>query len=378
MDKKIKVLEISLVSHNSGGVEKFLADVFRYVDHGRFQIDFLSPDGGSYTPYMNEIIAKGGNILDLNIDRINPIDKIRYNLKLYRFFKKHDYDIVHINSGAFLFCLQVAAVAKMCGIKSVITHCHSNVDYSKTKSFIIHRLKPTLEDLSDKMAACSKVAAESIFTKTSVEDGKVVIIHNGIETEAIRFDEEKRTQVKQELDLNDSIVYGHVGRFAPEKNHRFLIDVFYEICKIQDSAKLLLVGEGDIKEDIVSMVKEKGLVDKVAFLGRRDDVKDILNAMDAFLMPSMWEGLPIAAIEAQANGLRVFCSSEVPAETGFTELFVQISLNKTAKEWAEIITGNVVETDPVRRIEYADIAEEKGFNIRKTAKEVTALYESVN
>lgn len=368
-----KILEVSIVSRNTGGVEKFLHDVFMHLDTDCFDIDFLSPGGGSYDLYRKDIEERGGRLLDLGVNREPLAGKLIYGCKLFAFLSTNEYDVVHVNSGAFLFCFQVAFIAKLCKQKRIIIHSHSISQYGIAKATIVYLLKPVLERLADDLLACSKEAAARVFSKKSIEKGRVRIVPNGIETGKFKFSEENRKKYRNEFDVDDKTVYVHVGRFVYEKNHDFLIDVFNEIQKIQDDAILFLVGDGPNKDKITKKVEQLNISDKVIFLGLRDDVNELLSAMDVFILPSISEGLPIAAIEAQTNGLCTICSDGVPWEASISGLYKSISLDKSPKEWAEEIIKHI-ERRHSKRSDYYINTVEKGFDIINTSKIITGIY----
>lgn len=371
---KKRVLEVSLVSHNTGGVEKILYDIFTHIDLQQFQIDFLSPDGGSYDVYADAIYDKGGRLFDLNVDRTSIINKIVYNYRLFKFLRKNPYDIVHVNSGAFFFCLQATAVAKLCNVPAIIAHSHNTMCYESIKGVATRLLKPLLELIVDERLSCSIAAASSLFSNKTISAGNVTIIKNGIDIDLYRFDKQKRADYRSQFDVEGNCVYGHVGRFDEQKNHIFLIDIFNEIHKRQPKSKLLLIGEGPLRKTIEMKVEEYQLQEDVLFLGRREDVSCILSSMDVFLLPSLYEGLPIVAIEAQTNGLRTVCSDAVTTETCISDTYLSIPLENAASEWADIIIKAKL-VNPAKRAEQYKSTIKAGYDIRDIAKQVETIYD---
>lgn len=369
----VKVLEVSLESHKASGVTKILYDFFRYLEKDIIHVDFLTPDGGTYDPYEEDILKHNGRVLNLGIDRVTAIDKLRYNQKFYSFLKQNHYDIVHINSGLFFFCLQVAYIARKCDVKTIIVHSHNAVNHSAWKRKIIDVMKPALERYTDVKLACSKVAALSLFTRECVDNNKVEIINNGIEIHKYIFNNEIREQYRNKLKLDNKKVYGHVGRFMYQKNHTFLLDIFAEIKKVEENAILILVGEGPLEDEIRAKAERLGLRESVMFLGRREDVPEILNCFDAFILPSHYEGLPIVAVEAQTNGLLTICSGAVTEETNISDTYVSIPLSEPAQKWAEIITARDV-TELHSRSEKYKNSINAGFDIRSSANRINTIY----
>ena len=176
----------------------------------------------------------------------------------------------------------------------------------------------------DEYLSCSEKAKKSIFTDKFINKNKIKILKNGIYIDKYKFDSNLRNKYRNDLGINNKIVYGHTGRFSKEKNHEYLIDLFYEIQKKQD-AVLLLVGEGPLEELIKEKVKKLNIEDKVLFLGFRNDINELLNAMDIFILPSISEGLPVSLIEAQSNGLLIYASTGVSKETNISPFFNRLT-----------------------------------------------------
>ena len=201
------------------------------------------------------------------------------------------------------------------------------------KKILMALLNPLYRKLTNAHLSCSKEAAHSLFTK--IDD--VIIIKNGIDVEKFKFNEEIRNEYRKKMNLDGKVVYGHAGRFHKQKNHDFLIDVFYEIQKKQD-AVLLLSGTGELENSIREKVKALNIEDKVIFLGFRKDVNCLLNVMDVFLLPSVYEGLPLCAIEAQTSGLPTVVSKAIPEEANISDSFCRID-NFYTERWVEKILG---------------------------------------
>lgn len=348
----IKVLQIIDGKHFTG-IARLMFNAEKYISKD-IQMDFLT---------ANKMYEKWNN---LNITRDCLKGKIIYNYRLYKFLKKRDYDIIHINSGIFFFTFQVAVIAKMVGIKKVVVHSHNTPDISKIKRVLIKMLNPLYCKIIDKKLTCSNQAAKSLFTK--LDD--VILINNGIEIEKYKFDKSIREKYRKELNLENKIVYGNVGRLSKQKNQMFLIDIFYEIQKKQD-AVLLLVGNGEFEKNIKAKVNELNIEDRVVFLGYREDVSSILNAMDVFVLPSLYEGLPISIIEAQTNGLPVIVSEGVTDEAKISNNFIKIKSNDE-KEWAKQILDMEIKEEE-RKNSYKNTIKNE-YDIKLTAKKLENIY----
>ena len=351
----IRVLQV-IDGKSFGGIAKLMYDVEKNICKN-IKMDFLT---------ATNIYNKWNN---LNITRKNIKGKIIYNYRLYKFLRKNEYDIIHINSGAFFFTFQVAIIAKITKIRKIIVHSHNTPNISIVKRVLIKILNPLYCKMIDFKLTCSSQAAKSLFTKTN----DVILIRNGIDVEKFKFNGVLRKQYRKELMLENKIVYGHVGRFAKQKNHEFLIDVFYEIQKNQDVV-LLLVGSGELEEKIKEKVDKLNIKDKVIFLGNRDDVSNILNSMDIFLFPSLYEGLPISLIEAQTNGLPVVVSEGVSDEANISNDFMKIN-SSNVEEWAKQVLD--IEITEEKRMNAYKNTLEKGYDIDFTTKQLENIYKKL-
>lgn len=373
----IRVLQISIGTTVFGGVQKMLYEIYKNIDKNKVQFDFLFPNYCIFGEYRTEIENMGAKIFELKTPRNNLKEKMLYNKKLYKFLKNNKYEIVHINSGAFLFVLQVAIICKIAGVKKIIVHSHSAIIIkNRFKKFFINILKPLLEFVATDYLACSNLAAKSMFTKKNLKNVK--IIKNGIEVEKYKFDIYTRKKYREELNVNDCICYVHVGRFEETKNHIFLIDIFNEILKKQNNAKLILIGDGNLKENIRKKVDEYGIKNKVEFLDQRNDVADLLQAMDCFIFPSLYEGLGIVGIEAQASGLPLICSGIIPKEIKLLETTTFISLKDSASIWSKKICDITNSIDLKSRENAYKIVQDNEYDIKMTANIMEELYSGKN
>lgn len=358
-----KILHVN-IGNTFGGIEQLQLKYIKYLSN-YYKIDVLLPDNKTNI----------NSFYSLNIERTSIKNKIIYDYRLYKFLKKNKYDIVHINSEIFFFSLRVALISKLCGVRHIISHSHGYYNKKGIKGFLIAILNPLFRNLVDEYLACSLQAAESLFTKRVINKNKVKILKNGIEVEKYIFNENIREKYKNSLNLQEKIIYGHVGRFVYEKNHNFLIDLFYEIQKKQENAVLLLIGIGQLEEQIKNKVKELKIDHKVIFLGFRQDVYNILNTMDVFIFPSIYEGLGLSAIEAQTNGVITFCSNTVPKETNISPFFRSFDLKEKASKIAENICNENLNID--NRKEAYKYTIEKDYDIERTCNVLKNIYEKI-
>lgn len=375
MEKTKRVLQISIGMTMFGGVEQMIYQIYKNINRENVQFDLLSPNFTTYGMHKDEILNMGGRVFELKADRSSFKGKMKYQMRLYRFLKKNKYEIVHINSGAFLFVLMVAITCKLAGVKRIIAHSHNAIQNMKPiKKRICDVLKPILSWCCTDYLACSELAGYSMFAKKLFKQNKVIIIKNGIDIQKYKFNMKIRNEYREKLGINKNIIYGHVGRFEAQKNHEFLIDIFFEIQKIQPEAILLLIGDGELKEKIIRKLEVLKIKDKVKFLGVRRDVPELLQAIDCFILPSLYEGLPVVGVEAQTSGLPLFCSDTITEELRLSDTTKFISLSAEANEWAKLICKSIDNKDCRIREEAYKNAINNGYDIKKTAKDMEEIY----
>ncbi len=297
----IRVLQV-VSKMNMGGAENFIMNIYRNIDRNLVQFDFISHGKGIFDDEIEEL---GGKIYYLNY--INKIGPYKYKKQLRNFFKEHnEYSIIHSHvnqtSGAIL------SVAKECNINVRIAHSHSTGTLS---NFFIRMYKRKLQDeLNDSATlriACSDAAGKWLF-----RESKYIVINNGIDVNKFLYSEQKRNILRKELKIsNEKIVIGHVGRFSKVKNHKFLLECFKKLLSENNNYVLILLGDGELKNDIVNYVEKLNLNDNVIMLGNKKNACDYYNVMDLFVFPSLYEGIPLTLIEAASNGLKVFCSDTI-------------------------------------------------------------------
>ena len=367
MEKKpIRVLQI-IGDVVGGGVEQVILNYYRHIDRNEVQFDFILHNG-ALKSYVDNIESLGGKVYKITPYKSNPVKTV---LEMYKIMKGN-YQIVHSNMNALsVFPLFAAYLA---GVPVRILHNHStDTKAEPLRTFVKHLLRPFARFFANEYWACSKLAGEWMYGKQAVADGRVTIINNAIDLKQFAFDEAKRNKLRKELGLQDCFVIGHVGRFMKQKNHDFLVDIFAEVVKKQDNAKLLLIGDGPLREQIENKVKTLGLDEKVIFTGVRSDVADLYNAMDVFVLPSFYEGLPVVGVEVQANGLPFLCSSNVTKEILISDRIGLVELEKGAKAWAGIILA----FSEKQRIVASNDISQSGFDIEVEAKKLGERYRKV-
>ena len=322
----IRILQV-VTYMGRGGLETMLMNYYRHIDRSQLQFDFLTHRDFK-ADFDDEIEELGGRIYHL--PALNPISG-GYLKKLNTFFDEHpEYQVIHVHQD----CLSsvILKVAKQHGVRVRIAHSHcANQDYN-LKYLIKLLYKQYIPRYATALLACSDEAGKWMFHGAPFQ-----VLNNAINAKEYIIDPDKRHRVRKEIGIVPTdILVGHVGRFSPQKNHVYLIDIFAEVQK-RATAKLILVGQGELQDHIKEKVNRLGLSDKVIFTGLRTDVADLMQAMDVFVMPSNYEGLPVTMIEAQAAGLPCLISDKVPIECKKTDLVHQIPLSADAKIWAQAV-----------------------------------------
>lgn len=347
------------------GQETFIMNLFRKIDREKIQFDFLCSEI-EVGDYDEEISSLGGNIFYVpQITMRGPIKQIQKFFELFKILRKHRCDVFHIHTHHAMDAFRDALAAKMCGIKIVVVHSHNtNTLYHLGTHKVF---KSFLKILSIRRFACSKAAGEWMFGKS-----RYTVIHNALDLETSYFRQEYREKVRQRMGWNNKKIIGHVGRFNAQKNHCFLIEIFDVIHHIDKNTQLVLVGKGELEEKIRRLVDEKGLSHSVSFLGMREDVKMLYQGMDMLLFPSLFEGLSVVLIEAQACDLPCLVSDTNSEETVVTERLYMKSLNNTAREWAEEAI-NLLNTSTPRN-DNRDEMRQSGYDILELAGTLESVY----
>lgn len=360
----IRVLYINGGIMDRGGISSYMMNYYRHIDRTKVQLDFIV-HGFEKGVYDDEIKALGGKIYNLPIKSKDYLGNIRGIRKI---FKSGNYKIVHSHMDAM--GALVLKEAKKCGIPIRIAHSHNTAHITKSKlKFLLNEFaRSKISKYSTHLFACSELAGEWLFKKNKdLKDVK--IIKNAIELQKYKYNSKIQIELKEELKLEDSFVIGHIGRFDDQKNHKFLLKVFINLIKSIPSAKLILIGDGHLRPEIEAQIIKYKLTNNVLLLGQRSDINILLNTFDVFLLPSLFEGLPVVAIEAQANGLNCILSSTITKEVDLTGNIRFLNINST-NEWIKTLL-NIKEN---KRVNYTKQITEKGYEIKSAAKELSNIY----
>lgn len=362
----VRVLNI-IASMNQGGAENFIMNVYRNINREIFQFDFCMAKKESGF-FDNEIRTLGGRIFRL--DSITKIGLSKFRAQFGKILEENAYDVVHCHMSAWCWVFLPVARKKKVSIR--IAHSHISHVTLKTYKGIINNLmalyvRNTHSKYANVLLACSKEAANWLYGKKE----QVTIVKNGIDTEKFRYDKEERCRIRAQLGVaSDEILLGHVGRFTPQKNHGFLIEVFRIYHKNNDKSKLLLIGNGILQNEIRQKVRNYGLESAVIFAGNLENVCDYMSAIDMFLFPSLYEGLGIVLIEAQCSGLKCIISDSIPSEVDITELIIRSSIQVPPIIWAE----RIQEAAGYVRKSHDRQLREAGYDIQSTVKVLKDSY----
>lgn len=362
MTEPIRVLQV-VASLNAGGMENYIMNLYRMVDKSKVQFDFVVHHA-AVGLYEDEIQELGGKIYHFTV--LDDKNVVKYISELNRFFDEHkEYQIIHGHlSSLAVFYL---GVAKKYNVPWRIAHSHGAGFLHTLKGTAKYLLFRTTKWNANVRLACSTEAGKYLYGKDTFE-----FVPNGIDVDRFTFDENKRIEMRKMLGIRDEYVIGHVGRFNLQKNHKFILEIFKRILQKEKNAVLLLAGNGELEEDIKKMAYELKIENNVKFLGVRKDIERLYQAMDIFLMPSLFEGLPLTGVEAQASNIKCFFSDTITKEVIITDNTRFISLKESAEKWAkEILENQIYDRENVKIIN-------EEFDIRKLAEKMQKKYIEYN
>lgn len=365
--KKIKILYVGL-SDNMGGIETYIYNLYKNIDKNKFEASFMTFKGMPI--YFADELKKDGIKFYEVEDRRKSYT--RYIKDLKEVYKNNEFDYIHINMMSYTLFERIILACKYSKAK-VILHSH-NAGYPNEKKY----LKSKIMDKIGRMCT-SKYINEILKVSCGEKAGyfgfkgdKFTIFNNGVNIDKFSFNSDYRKRLRKILKIKDKeTVIGLVAMFNDQKNHSYLIDIFYEYLKLNKKTKLVLVGEGTLQDSIINKVKELNIKEKVIFLGKRTDVNELLSSFDLYLMPSKYEGLSIALVEAQVNGLKCYTSTGVDKTSNITGNVEFISLEENPKKWAEIIynSNNNRDLNVIHKIP-------DEFNDKKSYEKVYEFYEN--
>ncbi|MHA7139560.1 glycosyltransferase family 1 protein [Rossellomorea arthrocnemi] len=361
----IRVLQVVTIM-NRGGLETMLMNYYRQIDRTRIQFDFMvhREEEGHYDKEIKDL---GGNIYKM--PPIKPGNYRRYFKMLDIFFESNkQYFIVHshINENSSF----VLKAAKKAGVPCRIAHSHLSdlgIDY-KIPFRIYARL--AMGNNPNSYFACSKEAGKWLFGSNRKRLNNIIVLNNAVNTKDFKYDKMTRKKMREDIGATEKqLVIGHIGRFNKQKNHSFLIDIFKEVSIQKPDSILILAGDGHLRKSIEKKVDDLGLNSNVKFLGVREDIPNLMQAMDVLLFPSLFEGLPVVLVEAQAAGLTSIVSDSITTETNVTGKITFESLASSPQKWANLILSSSYEHEDT-----AKVLSEKGYDTKTMSNWLTNYY----
>lgn len=373
MSEKTRRVAVIGMTENRGGIESVIMNIYKNIDREKIQFDFVLPHYFGPMAYEEEVIEMGARVFRITYSERESFSKSRSALMNY-FKENPEVKVVHLHTNfPYAFPLKIA---KKAGVPVRIIHAHNSVLlFGKEKG-----IKGILKELRNRIVyrqtdkypnvyfSCSDLAAKSTF-----RDNDYVWIKNGIDLDRFKYDINIRNEIRSKYGIeDDEKVLGFVGRLCDRKNPLYVLDIFKEYLEINPKAKLVFVGEGELKETVETKIKEYGLAEKVIMPGMVADAYKWYQAFDLFLLPSLFEGLPVVLVEGQVSGLPCIASDTITKQVNLTELVTYLSIDISAKEWARKIQ-EIFEKDINRSI-YETQMKQAGFDFESMAKEVENYY----
>lgn len=351
---------------HSGGKRNLIMEYYRHIDRTKVQFDFICDSDSNGIP-EEEIRSLGGRVY-----KVASYKEIIPHLKeTYKILKENRYEVLH----AFDNTLNIFPMflGRITGVKVRISESISKGDKNEKKTFIKYALRPFSHWFANYYMANSVDCGIWQFGRNTYEKGKISIFKTVIDTDANAFNDQLRESTRKEFGWENKVVYGFIGRYVPQKNPLFLIDIFNEIAQKQKNAILVMIGFGELENEIHHRIQSYGITDRVIDLGCRDDVKQFYNAFDAFLLPSLYEGMPVVGIEAQCAGLPIFFSKNVTEETTASKLAYYIGLDENPETWASKIV-EIINLYIPKRKSYAAEVKKNGFDSKSEALRMQNFY----
>ena len=359
----MKRLLCILDSLDTGGAETFMMKLYRAMDRTEYQLDFIVCKDGCYD---KEVLEKGGRIYKIPL-RTKEFFKAFSGIR--RTVKENGYEnVLKLGSSpkvvTDLFAARLGGARKIC-----LRSCNAPTTLGRKQKLIDAALRPSMNALAKVKIAPSDLAALYTFGEKQVKAGRVHILKNAVDLDYYKRDEAGAERVREEFGLKGKFVVGHIGRLNKQKNHAFLIEIFAAVARLKPESALLLIGVGELEDDIRAKARSLGIADKVIFAGRRSDIPALLSAMDVFVFPSLYEGMPNTIIEAQAVGVPCVASDAITKGANVTGALKYLSLEAGADEWAKA----AIEAGAAPRADMSAVMREKGYSIEGSVKEFIKL-----
>ncbi|HWT73638.1 MAG TPA: glycosyltransferase [Mobilitalea sp.] len=367
--KKIKVLQMP-IADTCRGLTKYVLENWKFIDKTRFQFDFVTLS--KTLDFAEELLSQGCKIHYLSCSSMENEEQFILEMKKVL---EENYDAIHLHTSYWNGFL-VEKLAKEYGCPKIIVHSHSTLvdiadDAMREKTIEEHNYYKKIFPIeyATHFCACSRLAADWLFGEQIPKD-QIQILNNAVDTDLYKYSNEVREHYRNLFNLRDHYVLGHVGKYSYQKNHSMLIEIFKKVSEIIPDVRLMLIGDGPLEKQIYELADEYGLVDKILFLGRRDDVPQLLQAMDMFLLPSRFEGLSLVLVEAQAAGLQCLTSDCLTGEAKITPNLTYLPLSVEA--WVSEV---IKYSSGYERENHVEIMESTGFSLKNQIKVLERLYE---
>lgn len=376
VEKPIRVLQLTIGGKDFTGVCNFLYTYYKAICHNEVIFDFVFCRQNSMNLVRQDSVFDNSSFYEFNaVNRKNGINYWEFARQLNLLLKKNTYDVLHINTYRCGITLVAIFIAKKNRVKTIISHSHNDnriIDRGKKRIFLKKVSSAIIRRTSNYLFACSKEAGKTLFGEKGINQKNFFIVKNAIDTKQFVYNRELRDKLRtaQNVD-NDCYIVGQVGRLSPIKNQIFTLKVFKEIAIQYPNSVLWLIGTGEDFDKLKNEICKLEIQDKVHFLGARQDVANLMQAMDALIFPSKWEGLGIVAIESQAAGLKTYASASVPRETKITDLISYIPLSEGPHKWASIMLQDL---NKYKRKNKQQEVTDSGYDIEEAAKWLEKIY----
>lgn len=353
-----------------GGVFAFVMNVMRNIDHDNFLLDIAAFEKFEKEEHKDYIRTYGGNVYDCQGEGNFIVKQLCTCVKFYRLLKDNEYNAIHVHSDVAYKLLLYSLIGRFAGVSNVIVHSHSTGiegRYRRLKKVLQALTKPILSMQKTKKLACSDFAANWMYTNKT----QYLVVQNGIEVDKFRYSKAKYIAARKELGISSTDkVIGTVARFSFQKYPEKLLDVFHKVVSMDENIRLLWIGTGSLLEKIKLKAREYGIDGKIIFYGNTDHVEDMYQAMDVFVLTSRFEGLCIAAVEAQASGCQCICSDSLPEEVNLSSLYHTLSIEESDEVWAKA----VLKYTSICKYDTGNGIVQSGYDIQQTVNVLMDIY----
>lgn len=362
----------------AGGITALMLNVQQNLTKDKYRYDYMVYRNQKEVNEHRAIELGGRKLVaeEGHFKRLKPVNRLIKMFHIMQLCRREHVEMLHLNMDVSYEILNAIA-AKAGGVKYIIFHSHnSKAETGRGYRYVVAEICKWIQPfVVDTYIGCSKVAAQYTFPKKVYESGNYLLLNNGIDTEKFSYHPEIREKMRKEKQLEDRFVIGHVGRFTTQKNHMFLLDIFAKVHEKCPKAYLYLCGEGELMPQVKEKIKELNLEDCVELAGVVHNMDECWQMMDVMLFPSLYEGLPIACVEAQCSGLPIVASNTISREMKLTDIVKFISLKRSPAEWADVVLS-YQDYGPKRRSYKKELAQ-KGYSIQETTAQLERVYDTL-